>query len=541
MPGVGAAIGGSLGGLLFPERLPGVSGPRLNDAEVTVSTEGQAIPIVLGSHVVAGNIIDAAPLREVENSEEVGGKGGPTQEVTSFSYFLTFALALCEGPIGGVRRIWANGKIIYDRRPQQDGESDPDYATRLTASDELDERMTTYLGDEDQLPDPLLEAVHGAGNVPGHRGMAYLVFEDYDVTDLGGRPPSFKVEVVRQFPAETETTDLAYDALYPWIEGTGDPRHPDNTHEYYNGSTWISSSSDALAAIAAARDFVGYSDSLIGWTRDVTAEVPSGSLHFVSDYEVVSPDELPSLNLHYNRTATEYRNRTVTTPPATYCAFTDTDPPTLNTRIWHTGIDVAGLTLYGGFSAGTFYADPEGGGIDAQESASMDGLNNCTGYTVLWTGDLLLRVQRVPSPPPLPGSDLPDWPVNPDEYWWDEDTGQIYSKEPWVEVAGDYLVLSLYQQDDAPPFEVIRYPLGPVLELGDAASTEAYWTAARDAAVLAGYTVGSTYQADGLGDEDTFPRYSDRAWTRTYTELTFPDEDGVTVQQAAVFQLLRCR
>lgn len=534
LPGVGAYIGSLAGSLLFPEKLPGVSGPRLGDQQFTASTEGTAIPLVYGQHVVAGNFIWAAPLEEVENTDEVGGKGTPTQEVTTFTYYLSFAVGLCEGTITGIPRIWENGKIIYDRRPQQDGESDADFTARLAASDELDEQMTIYYGDETQLPDPLIESHEGVGEVTAHRGLAYVVFERRDVTDFGGRPAQYQFEVTRADLIYTPTTELASDVLYPWVEGSTDPRALEgetrNDHEYWNGSAWVDSQSSALASIAAARSFVGYSEFLIGWTRNVSAEIPSGAFHRVSDFELVDPEELQTLNLHYNREATEYRNRTAFIGGTTFCSIVAEDYPEIGTRVWHSGLDGSGNTGSDTDVSGTFLATPSGDTSGyPEELASGSGTNNCPTPTLIKTDDLQLQVRRVPRQPNISGIDLPDWPVNPDEYTWDEETGEIFSKAPWVEAEGDFLVLSLYTTDNVQPFPVIRYPLGPVLHVGDAASTEAFWTAARAAAVTAGYTVGSTYQADGMGDEDTFPRYTSTAWTRTYTAITYADYEGTSV------------
>lgn len=529
-PGYGGVLGGIAGSLLFPDKLPGVSGPRLGDQQFTTSTEGQPIPLVYGAHVVPGNFIWAAPLDEVKNTESQGGKGTPSQEVTTYTYFLSFAVGLCEGVITGVPRIWENGKLIYDRRMQQPGESDSKYAKRLAASDELDEQITIYYGDEEQLPDPVIESHEGVGEVSAHRGLAYIVFERRDVTAFGGRPAQYQFEITRAELIYTPTTELEYDVLYPWISGTSDPRNPDNAHEYWDGTTWTDSASASLASIAAARTFVGYDTDIIGWTRNVASEIPSGAFHRVSDYEVVDPEELQTLNLHYNRTALEYRNRTAFVGGATYCQIVAVDYPAIGTRVWHTGLDASGNPGLDTAVSGTFFATPSGDTSGyPQEVASGTAVNNCPTPTLIKTDDLQLQVRRVPSPPPIPGEDLPDWPTDPDDYTWDAGTGLIYSKAPWVETSGDYLVLSLYETDAAQPFPVIRYPLAPVLEVGDAEGTEAFWTAARDAAVLAGYAVGSTYQADGLGDETTFPRYSDRAYTRTFVAITYGDYDGVTV------------
>ncbi len=56
--------------------------------------------------------------------------------------------------------------------------------------------VTFYNGSETQLPDPLLEAELGAGNVPGYRGTSYIVFEQFNLTEYGNRIPQFNFEII---------------------------------------------------------------------------------------------------------------------------------------------------------------------------------------------------------------------------------------------------------------------------------------------------------------------------------------------------------
>ena len=88
---------------------------------------------------------------------EGGGKGGGPKVVTEgYRYYASFAVALCEGPIGGVCRIWADGKPF----------DVPGAVWRV------------YTGTETQLPDPFITAKMGAANAPAYRGIAYVVFEE---------------------------------------------------------------------------------------------------------------------------------------------------------------------------------------------------------------------------------------------------------------------------------------------------------------------------------------------------------------------------
>ncbi len=193
----GAQIGFLAGSALFPGELPAQRGPRLEDFETLHADPGSPVAIVFGTAAVSGFRLYIGPATEIEATEEVGGKGGPTQEVTTYHYLQTLAIGLCEGPISGVRRIWENGKLVYDVRPQLDGESDDDYAARLEMSERYEGTFVLYLGTEDQLPDPTLELEQGAGNVPAFRGLAYIVYPNRELRkDQAERHPAFKIEVV---------------------------------------------------------------------------------------------------------------------------------------------------------------------------------------------------------------------------------------------------------------------------------------------------------------------------------------------------------
>src|SRR5690606_14664554 len=99
------------------------------------------------------------------------------------------------------RRIWENGKLVYDARNRQEGESDEDYEARVLASNEYEQTFVFYPGSEDQEPDPTIELDKGIGNVPAFRGLCYIVYPDRQLLDeQGKRHPNFKFEVAP--PAE---------------------------------------------------------------------------------------------------------------------------------------------------------------------------------------------------------------------------------------------------------------------------------------------------------------------------------------------------
>lgn len=161
----------AISGLFAPDR----EGPRLQDLRLQSSTEGAALPIVYGRARLAGQIIWAARFTETATTRSTGGGKGGGPKVTEYAYSVSFAVALGEGPIDGIGRVWADGRPF--------------------ALDAVSYRL--HLGAEDQLPDPLIEAVEGAGEVPAFRGVAYVVFEDFPLDDFGARIPQLSFEVFR--------------------------------------------------------------------------------------------------------------------------------------------------------------------------------------------------------------------------------------------------------------------------------------------------------------------------------------------------------
>jgi len=191
---VGASIGFGLGSALGASftSLPDVQGPRLSDRSPPPSQYGTPIPWVLGTGYVQGVVTWAKNIREVARTEDVGGKGGPSQEVTTYEYYGTWAVHLCRGPIAGVRRIWLGPHLVYDARETNEG---PWRSTVITAGSAL---MRIYLGAEDQEPDSYEQADKGATRTPAYRGIARLVFIDIPLRKFANTFPVVTAEVVSE-------------------------------------------------------------------------------------------------------------------------------------------------------------------------------------------------------------------------------------------------------------------------------------------------------------------------------------------------------
>ncbi len=190
----GAAIGsqiGAIAGSYVDQALFAPSGqartfhgPRLSNLYVTSSTEGAPIPRIYGRFRLGGQVIWASDIEEevVTTTEKPrGGKGAPRSgkgaatTTTEYRYYADFAVALCEGPISGIARVWADGQ-------------------------EIDLAAVTFrlhTGAAGQEPDSLIVAREGASKAPAYRGVAYVVFERLPLAAYGNRLPQLSFEVNR--------------------------------------------------------------------------------------------------------------------------------------------------------------------------------------------------------------------------------------------------------------------------------------------------------------------------------------------------------
>ena len=105
---IGSAIGAQVDRAAIQSLMPPRQiGPRLEALRVQGAAEGSPIPAAFGRVRAVGQIIWAARFREGRN-EGRAGKGGP--RTVDYSYSLSFAVGLCEGPIDGIGRVWADGQ-----------------------------------------------------------------------------------------------------------------------------------------------------------------------------------------------------------------------------------------------------------------------------------------------------------------------------------------------------------------------------------------------------------------------------------------------
>lgn len=182
---VGYAIGGPTGGSIgwtlgsaASAKDTVIEQPKVGDLRVQTSQYGIAIPYVIGTQRVAGNIIWAADKTEYQIKNKTGKGGGGGTVTISTGYKQSMLIAICKGPILGVSRVWADDKLIIDSRD-----------TEKPLIGQL------YLGTMTQEADPTYQSHVGVDNAPAYRGLAYFSLTDFDL-GITARVPQFSFEVV---------------------------------------------------------------------------------------------------------------------------------------------------------------------------------------------------------------------------------------------------------------------------------------------------------------------------------------------------------
>ena len=511
-PQLGYALGSLAGSALFPTELPTLQGPRLSDVGTTRSNVGAPIPRGWGTFAVAGDIIAKSNIREVITTEETSAKGGPTQSTENATYYQDFAIALCEGPIAGVRRIWANGKPIYDRRPQQDGESTSEFEQRMAASDIIDQIMTIYVGTEDQEPDPTLETIYGVGEISGFRGLAYLVFANWQNKPEDGMkmPMAWKVECYTDGQISVDPNgEYSNEVLYPWLDAAN-PVNPANDHIitawYPNAGNSFDSVEEALQVQAGK---VGKQpNTYMGYTIFATAQSSEKRGHLVTmDFpsETVVEYDAVTVGLNWNQqnTTINHRQGGADGSISGFDEYTSdlffagmVDDNWVHSNSYYSG------NAYGACYLGWSSSLSPAQGVAQYNANGYIGTNSpLVGYVIL-DKDFRVHVQRVPKAPPDPcqrtdaRSLIREFVTG---YCITAD-GRLIKSGGWAKVntapSQQARVLQRYGTVQVVPEGlsvysrisiVTKYPLNPVTPVGHVNfSNQQFWEDAYDTAVIRG-------------------------------------------------------
>lgn len=201
---------GSYGGWGTPTSAPTV--PQVPEVQTTLPTSayGQTIPVVWGKCRLPAAYIWVPPILTV-TSTHVEYWDTITSTTAKMSARLRFARPLVPDSTWTMRKLYANGKAIYD-------------ATSGYRAKGL--KFRAYDGRSTQLRDPTMVREEGETNVSAHRGYLDIVVTDFDIAGLGA-PPVFEAEWIQDGAAThdydaftTFSGSIAFGQIVPvWDQG----------------------------------------------------------------------------------------------------------------------------------------------------------------------------------------------------------------------------------------------------------------------------------------------------------------------------------
>lgn len=313
-------------------------GPTTEEFKSSGSRFGVPIPLVYGSVRIGSNLIAAGPVTERSTTTRVA----KSTKSTTYTYFQTLAFGLCEGPIGqndpnavfevvnqagetvyynpstfrAILRVWADKKLIYDATSTTKGtqggqesgttiagSSSPDDDTNhvvlwtpddsitaptvsssLTDWQSQQQPFTVYPGDEDQLPDPALESILGVGNVPAFRGLAYVVWSGFPLSEFGNRIPTMEFELTKDVKPVyyANVFDPVGNFTEPGIGDFANTSTLDPYNKYYRDLTFlfIDEFRPYAYGIVRGRATVDYDVAVSGYTDSTLAYLGLGFVKF---------------------------------------------------------------------------------------------------------------------------------------------------------------------------------------------------------------------------------------------------------------------
>lgn len=212
---------------------------ELAGIQLQTSAYGGALPLCYGTTRVSANMIDYDDFTTYSHSQSQG-KGGSSS--TSYTYSCGAILALCEGPISFVNRVWSNQSV-----------NTPAYYD-----------LTIFNGTRPQTPWSVWASNH-SGKATGYSGIALACNDDFDLGDQGTMTSwSFETTAL----LATEADNSSHITL-----GTGDGTTKNFELADPNGNTISDSTTPPMSGYSGYQVFLnnvvqgsGFSVGLIGYS-----------------------------------------------------------------------------------------------------------------------------------------------------------------------------------------------------------------------------------------------------------------------------------
>lgn len=230
------------------------------DFQINTASYGEVVPEILGTTRVSGNIIDYEDFtaHEHRTSTRTGKGGGSKHTDISYTYTVAAAIALCEGPIAGIGKVWKD-KEVY----QYPNESI---------------QLTLFNGAIAQAPWPYMTSKHPDKALP-YSGLAYMA----GVVDLGDRGslPQYNFEVYGKLRDTGDGVDVnPADYIEHVLQSVGADvqiEGIENFRAYCKAADILISTPPAQKSAKAQQiinDIAEITNSLVFWSTDRLKIVP---------------------------------------------------------------------------------------------------------------------------------------------------------------------------------------------------------------------------------------------------------------------------
>lgn len=254
------------------------------DFQINTASYGEVVPEILGTTRVSGNIIDYEDFtaHEHKTTTRTGKGGGSKHTDISYTYTVAAAIALCEGPIAGIGKVWKD-KEVY----QYPNESI---------------QLTLFNGAVAQVPWPYMTSKHPDKALP-YSGLAYMA----GVVDLGDRGslPQYNFEVYGKLRDTGDGVDVnPADYIEHVLQSVGADvqiEGIDNFRAYCKAADILISTPPAQKSAKAQQiinDIAEITNSLVFWSTDRLKIVP------LADKPIGT--WTPANQIQYNLTADDF-------------------------------------------------------------------------------------------------------------------------------------------------------------------------------------------------------------------------------------------
>lgn len=254
------------------------------DFQINTASYGEVVPEILGTTRVSGNIIDYEDFtaHEHRTTTRTGKGGGSKHTDISYTYTVAAAIALCEGPIAGIGKVWKD-KEVY----QYPNESI---------------QLTLFNGAVAQAPWPYMTSKHPDKTLP-YSGLAYMA----GVVDLGDRGslPQYNFEVYGKLRDTGDGVDVnPADYIEHVLQSVGADvqiEGIENFRAYCKAADILISTPPAQKSAKAQQiinDIAEITNSLVFWSTDRLKIVP------LADKPIGT--WTPANQIQYNLTADDF-------------------------------------------------------------------------------------------------------------------------------------------------------------------------------------------------------------------------------------------